>query len=117
LVVRAPSGAATRASAIYAASLHRSPRARFWLARLDLAVIFALVAGTYTPMAMLRLGPELGRTVLVGVRGPVSWVRWFKTVWIAPPKWRAPRSTWASTPRRWPSCGRSSSRSAEPLPG
>ena len=100
LVAQAPAGAATVASAIYAGSLlallgtsaiyhelHWSPRTRFWLARLDLAMIFALIAGTYTPIAALRLEPELGRTVLIGIWGAALVGAFVKTVWIAPPKW------------------------------
>jgi hemolysin III len=63
--------AATAAAAIYAASLtavfgvsaayHRgrwSPRARRWMKRLDHSLIYVLIAGSYTPIAVLALqGP------------------------------------------------------------
>jgi hemolysin III len=100
LVWSAPDGRATLASAVYAGSLvgllgtsalyhgvHWSPRARFWLARLDLAMIFALIAGTYTPIAMLRLEPRLGTVVLTGMWGAALLGGVLKTIWIAPPKW------------------------------
>jgi hemolysin III len=71
LVVLARGTAATVASAIYAASLvavfgasaayHRgdwSPSARRWMKRLDHSMIFVLIAGSYTPIAVLALhGP------------------------------------------------------------
>ena len=100
LVVDAPDGRATWASVVYAVSLvgllgtsalyhgvHWSPRARFWLARLDLTMIFALIAGTYTPIAMLRLEPRLGSVVLTGVWGAALLGGVVKTLWKDPPKW------------------------------
>ncbi len=100
LVAEAPDGRATWASVVYAVSLvgllgtsalyhgvHWSPRARFWLARLDLAMIFVLIAGTYTPIAMLRLEPQLGSVVLTGVWGAALLGGVVKTLWKDPPKW------------------------------
>jgi len=100
LIWSAPRGRATLASAVYALSLvgllgtsalfhgvHWSPRARFWLGRLDFAMIFALIAGTYTPIAMLRLEPKLGTVVLAGVWGAALLGAVLKTIWIDPPKW------------------------------
>jgi hemolysin III len=100
LVWGAPSGRATLASAVYAGSLlgllgtsavyhgiHWSPAARFWVARLDLLMIFVLIAGTYTPIAMLRLEPRLGLVVLAGMWGAALCGGILKTVWSEPPKW------------------------------
>jgi hemolysin III len=100
LVAAAPNGRATLASIVYSGSLlgllgtsslyHEvtwSPRARFWMARLDLFMIFALIAGTYTPIAMLRLDPQLGWVVLVGVWGSAIFGGVLRTIWVAPPKW------------------------------
>jgi hemolysin III len=100
LVSEAPSGRATLASALYAGSLvgllgtsavyhglHWEPRARFWIARLDLLMIFALIAGTYTPIAMLKLEPGLASVVLAGVWGTALLGGVVKTVWSEPPKW------------------------------
>ncbi len=100
LVAEAPDGRATWASVVYAVSLvgllgtsalyhgvHWSPRARFWLARLDLTMIFALIAGTYTPIAMLRLEPQLGSVVLTGVWGAALMGGVVKALWKDPPKW------------------------------
>src|SRR5687767_5803827 len=69
LVISAPTGQATLAAAIYAASVaglfgasalyHRvnwsSVAARAWMRRLDHSMIFLLIAGTYTPFALLAL--------------------------------------------------------------
>jgi hemolysin III len=100
LVWAAPSGRATLASALYAGSLvgllgtsalyHGitwSPRARFWVARLDLLMIFVLIAGTCTPIAMLRLEPRLASIVLVALWGAVLCGGILKIVWSTPPKW------------------------------
>jgi hemolysin III len=100
LVWRAPSGRATLASAVYAGSLvgllgtsalyhgiHWAPRTRFWVARLDLLMIFVLIAGSYTPIAMLRLEPELASVVLAGVWGTALVGGILKTIWSEPPKW------------------------------
>ena len=100
LVGYAPSGRATLASAVYAGSLlgllgtsalyhgiHWSPRTRYWVARVDLAMIFVLIAGTYTPIAMLRLEPPQASLVLSAVWGAALCGGILKTVWVAPPKW------------------------------
>jgi len=50
-------------------------------------MIFALIAGTYTPIAMLRLEPKLGTVVLAGVWGAALVGALFKTIWVDPPKW------------------------------
>ncbi len=100
LVLQAPSGRATLASAVYAGSLvgllgtsalyhgiHWTPRARFWVARLDLLMIFVLIAGSYTPIAMLRLEPQLASVVLAGIWGTALLGGILKTIWSEPPKW------------------------------
>lgn len=100
LVSLAPSGRATLATAVYAGSLvgllgtsalyhgvHWSPRARYWVARVDLAMIFVLIAGTYTPIAMLQLEPRLASRVLTGVWGAALVGGIVKTIWSEPPKW------------------------------
>jgi hemolysin III len=100
LIARAPSGRATLACAIYCGSLlgllctsalyHGvtwSPRTRYWLARVDLLMIFVLIAGTYTPIAMIRLEPELGAIVLAGMWCGVLLGGGVTTFWVDPPKW------------------------------
>jgi len=77
LIAAAPSRRAAVAAAVYATSLtallgtsalyhcrNWAPRARFWMARLDLAMIFVLIAGTWTPIALLALEPPLSMLVL-----------------------------------------------------
>jgi hemolysin III len=100
LVWLAPSGRATWASAIYAGSLvgllgtsalyHGvtwSERARFWVGRVDLVMIFVLIAGTYTPIAMLRLEPDLAPVVLTAVWSTALLGGIVKVIWRDPPKW------------------------------
>jgi hemolysin III len=100
LVWWAPSGPATLASAVYCGSLlgllgtsalyhgiKWAPRTRYWVARIDLAMIFVLIAGSYTPIAMLRLEPQLGSVVLSAVWGAALCGAILKTLWVAPPKW------------------------------
>jgi hemolysin III len=74
------------ASALY----HRidwSPRPRAWLRRLDHSMIFVLVAGTYTPFALLVVAPALGWALLVVVwAGALAGVL-ISLVWIDAPRW------------------------------
>ena len=103
LVVAANTPKATLAVAIYAASLsallgtsalyHRvnwqRPDARRWMRRLDHSMIFLLIAGTYTPFALLVLNGALADAVLA-----VVWVGALagaivEMLWIEHPKWVA----------------------------
>ena len=79
LLVVAPSGKARLAvglyvlglagllgtSALYHRVTWRRPNARRWMRRLDHSMIFVLIAGTYTPIALLVLSQPLGSVVLV----------------------------------------------------
>jgi hemolysin III len=80
LILLANGSTATIAAAIYAFSLsallgvsalyHRvtwRPAARRWMRRLDHTMIFVLIAGTYTPFALLVLHGTLAHVVLVAV--------------------------------------------------
>ena len=100
LVVWAPAGRATAACAIYAVALagllgtsalyHRvtwQPRARAWLRRLDHSMIFVLIAGTYTPFALLVLDGTLSDVVLVGVWSGAAAGIVFTLIWVDAPKW------------------------------
>jgi hemolysin III len=102
LVAWAPAGRATAATAIYAVALagllgtsalyHRitwQPRARAWLRRLDHSMIFVLIAGTYTPFAVLVLDGGLSDIVLIGVWAGAAAGIVFTLVWISAPKWLA----------------------------
>ncbi len=103
LIVAAKTPEATLAVAIYAVSLsallgtsalyHRvdwkRPEARRWMRRLDHSMIFFLIAGTYTPFALLVLDGPLADAILVvvwigAIAGAVV-----ETVWIDHPKWVA----------------------------
>ena len=101
LVVAAPAGRATLATAIYAASVvalfgvsalyHRitwaSAAVRRWMRRLDHSMIFFLIAGTYTPFALLVLEGTLATAILVAVwGGAVSGIA-LNLVWSDAPKW------------------------------
>lgn len=101
LVALAPSGSATLAAAIYAVSVsalfgssalyHRvnwaSAKARAWMRRLDHAMIFVLIAGTYTPFAVLVLHGPLATAILIAVWGGALAGIVFKLVWLDAPKW------------------------------
>ena len=52
-------------SALYHRVTWRRPNARRWMRRLDHSMIFVLIAGTYTPIALLVLSQPLASVVLV----------------------------------------------------
>ena len=103
LVATAPPGRGTLAASIYAACVvllfgtsalyhrvtWRSDAARRWMRRLDHSAIFLLIAGTYTPFALLVLDGTLAEIVLaviwVGAVGGIV----LKLLWIDAPKWLA----------------------------
>jgi hemolysin III len=103
LIILAKTPKATLAVAIYAVSLsallgtsalyHRvnwtRPQARQWMRRLDHSMIFFLIAGTYTPFALLVLHGALADAILV-----VVWIGAIagaivEMIWIDHPKWVA----------------------------
>ena len=101
LIVSAPNGRAALASGIYAASVallfgssalyHRitwaSAAARRWMRRLDHSAIFLLIAGTYTPFALLTLDGALATAILVAVWTGAAAGIVMTLVWIDAPKW------------------------------
>ncbi len=101
LVVSAPTARATLAAAIYATSVtglfgasalyHRitwaSQEARRWMRRLDHSMIFLLIAGTYTPFALLALDGTLATVILVAVWTGAAAGVVLKLLWIDAPKW------------------------------
>ena len=101
LVVLAPAGKATSVAAIYAVSVaalfgtsalyHRitwaSLKARRWMRRLDHSMIFLLIAGTYTPFAVLVLEGTLATVILVLVWTGALCGIVFKLIWIDAPNW------------------------------
>jgi hemolysin III len=100
LIFVAPTRKATTAAAIYAASVsglfgasalyHRvtwRPATRRWMRRLDHSMIFVLIAGTYTPFALLVLHGTLATVVLGIVWGGAAAGALLKLVWVDAPKW------------------------------
>ncbi|MEV8639049.1 hemolysin III family protein [Streptosporangium sp. NPDC051023] len=100
LVALGPTLQARLAAAVYAvtsgllfgisATYHRgtlSPRLADVLRRLDHANIYLIIAGTYTPFAMLALdGPARAVVLAVVWTGAVAGVL-FRVLWISAPRW------------------------------
>jgi hemolysin III len=103
LIVAAKTPKATLAVAIYAVSLsallgtsalyHRvnwtRPNVRRWMRRLDHSMIFFLIAGTYTPFALLVLNGPLSDAILAVVWVGAILGAIVEMVWIEHPKWVA----------------------------
>jgi hemolysin III len=100
LILAASDGRARVAAAIYAVAVsallgtsalyHRvtwRPAVRRWMRRLDHSMIFVLIAGTYTPVALLALHGTLSRAILIVVWAGALGGMVFKLVWIDAPKW------------------------------
>ena len=100
LVCLAPTGTARLGAAVFgltaamlfgtSAVYHRgtwSPRVQGVLKRLDHSNIFLIIAGTYTPFALLLLPPEQSRTLLLIVwSGAIAGVL-FRVLWVGAPRW------------------------------
>ena len=100
LVCLAPTGTARLGAAVFgltavmlfgtSAVYHRgtwSPRVQGVLKRLDHSNIFLIIAGTYTPFALLLLPPEQSRTLLLIVwSGALAGVL-FRVLWVGAPRW------------------------------
>jgi hemolysin III len=74
------------ASALY----HRptwAPTARQWLARLDHAGVYLLIAGTYTPFGLLVLRGDWSVVVLAIVWSGTAAAVALKFLWFEAPKW------------------------------
>jgi hemolysin III len=103
LIVAAKTPEATLAVAIYAISLsallgtsalyHRvnwqRPEVRRWMRRLDHSMIFFLIAGTYTPFALLVLDGPLADAILLVVWAGALFGAIVEMIWIEHPKWVA----------------------------
>ncbi|HEY2320793.1 MAG TPA: hemolysin III family protein [Solirubrobacteraceae bacterium] len=74
-------------SALYHRVQWRSLTARRWMRRLDHTMIFVLIAGSYTPFALLTLQGTLGLVILVAVWAAALAGAVFKLVWIDAPGW------------------------------
>src|ERR1700693_699444 len=95
LILAASDGRARVAAAIYAVAVsallgtsalyHRvtwRPKARRWMRRLDHSMIFVMIAGTYTPVALLALKGPLARAVLIVLWAGALVGVVFKLLWI-----------------------------------
>jgi hemolysin III len=102
VLVIASADLARLASAVYAAALvglfgvsalyHRvtwTPRTLGWMRRLDHSMIFVLIAGTYTPMALLVLPRPLGLILLATVWVATAVGAVLNLAWITAPRWVA----------------------------
>src|ERR1700742_4969962 len=100
LVVLAPSGRAAAVGAVYAVALagmfgasalyHRvpwPPSLLPWFRRLDHSMIFVLIAGTCTPVAVLSLEGVLPIVVLAVLWGGALAGVVLKLVWLGAPRW------------------------------
>jgi hemolysin III len=100
LVIAAEGGRARLATLIYAfavsgllgtsALYHRvtwSLRARVWMRRLDHSMIFVLIAGTYTPFALLVLDGALAQAILIVVWAGALGGIVLNLVWTTAPRW------------------------------
>jgi hemolysin III len=101
LIVAADTPRATLAVGIYAISLSalfgtsalyhrvnwRRPEVRRWMRRLDHSMIFLLIAGTYTPFALLALHGTLADAILVIVWAGALAGTIVEMIWIEAPKW------------------------------
>jgi len=100
LVVTAHSGCPRLAAAVFAGSVafcfgasalyHRPmwrPPIRAWLARLDHAGVFLLIAGTYTPFGLLVMSEGWAVPVLTIVWAGALVATLLKLFWFGAPKW------------------------------
>lgn len=74
-------------SALYHRIDWRTVAARRWMRRLDHTMIFVLIAGTYTPFALITLRGTLGGVILVAVWSAALAGAVFKLLWIDAPGW------------------------------
>jgi hemolysin III len=74
-------------SALYHRINWRSLTARDWMRRLDHSMIFILIAGSYTPFAVLVLRGPLASAILLAVWGGATLGVGFNLVWSNAPSW------------------------------
>jgi hemolysin III len=101
IVALADSGRELLATWVYAAALtamfgvsalyHRvdwkSMRARTWMRRLDHSTILLLIAGTYTPFALLAFEGRIADVILIVVWAGAAAGLVLNLVWVDAPKW------------------------------
>ncbi len=140
LIGTAPTPLARLAAGIYvatslllfgvSAAYHRArlpPRARAVLHRCDHANIYLIIAGTYTPIALLTLHGNVRAALLTVVWAGAAAGVVFRVAWLSAPRWLytslylglgwaalAVLPSWpaAREPRRWASCWRAASCTA-----
>jgi hemolysin III len=74
-------------SALYHRINWRSVAARRWIRRLDHSMIFVLIAGTYTPFAVLILHGSLATAILIAVWTGAALGVAFNLLWTNAPIW------------------------------
>jgi hemolysin III len=74
-------------SALYHRIEWRTLTARRWMRRLDHTMIFVLIAGSYTPFALLILHGTMGTVILLSVWAAALAGAIFKLLWIDAPGW------------------------------
>jgi hemolysin III len=74
-------------SALYHRINWRSLTARDWMRRLDHSMIFILIAGSYTPFAVLVLRGPLASVILLAAWGGATVGVGFNLVWSNAPTW------------------------------
>lgn len=100
LVTLADGAAAKASTAVYfgtslllfgvSATYHRfdwKPRTKLMLKRFDHSNIFLLIAGTYTPIAVLALPQQKATTLLILVWGGAIFGIAFRVFWTSAPRW------------------------------
>ncbi len=101
------------ASALYHRPTWR-PNVRSWLARLDHAGIYLLIAGTYTPFGLIVMSTGWAVPVLSVVWGGALIAILLKVAWVGAPKWLAAAFGLAIG---WSGAAAFSELLAVPLPG
>ena len=74
-------------SALYHRVNWRSARVRTWMRRLDHSTILLLIAGTYTPFALLAFDGAVADAVLITVWAGAAGGLVLNLAWIDAPKW------------------------------
>ena len=74
-------------SALYHRVDWRSARVRTWMRRLDHSTILLLIAGTYTPFALLAFHGRLADAILVVVWAGAAAGLVLNLAWVDAPKW------------------------------
>lgn len=74
-------------SALYHRITWRSPQVRKWMRRLDHSTILLLIAGTYTPFALLAFDGRLADAILIVVWAGAGAGLVLNLLWVDAPTW------------------------------